>query len=128
VKNFFLLTFALCLVSSSFCQDPVPVDQSGEGGIIWYDALDLGLTGQAWDETAHPYDRLPAKAKGLVRDPVWMLGTNTAGMSVHFSTNSGKIWAKWVERSRWLFTALPFNREAVQAVRVWLHQISFHGC
>ena len=98
MKSFFLLTFALCLVSSAFCQDPVPVEQSDDGRISWFNALDLGLTGRAWDETEHPYDRLPSKAKGLVRDEVWMLGTNTAGISVHFSTNPGKIWARWVVR------------------------------
>ena len=64
----------------------------------WHDALDLGLTGQAWSELVHPYDRLPAKAKGVVRDPVWNLATNSAGLQVHFQTNSPDIQIKWTVR------------------------------
>jgi len=64
----------------------------------WYNATDLGLTGQAWSELLHPYDRLPVKAKEVVRGPVWKLGTNTAGLSVHFKTNSSSIRVKWKVR------------------------------
>ncbi len=77
------------------------------GAQDWHNALDIGLTGQAWTELEQPYDRLPAKAKGVVRDPVWNLGTNTAGLSVHFKTNSPSIKVKWVvryENSMWHMT------------------------
>lgn len=68
------------------------------GQTTWYDAANLELTGQAWSELEHPYDRLPAKAKGVVRDPVWNLATHTAGMQVHFQTNSPDIRIKWAVR------------------------------
>jgi hypothetical protein len=75
--------------------------------ITWHNALDLGLTGQAWKTLDHPYDRLPAKAKGVVRDPVWKLSTSSAGLSVQFQTNSKSIKVKWVvkyENSMWHMT------------------------
>ncbi len=64
----------------------------------WTNALDLGITGQAWEEVEHPYDRLPQKAKGVVRDPVWHLATNSAGLSIQFETNSPWIQVRWVVR------------------------------
>lgn len=91
-----LLTFAFCLLPFS----------SG-GQVAWTNALDLGLSGQAWTDLENPFDRLPAKAKGVVRDPVWSLGTNSAGLSVQFQTNSKTIRVKWVVRygnSMWHMT------------------------
>jgi len=117
MKSFLTLTFSLVLSFalllscflpfSSFGQELKPVSSSVSGEIVWFDALDLGLTGQAWDALAHPYDRLPAKAKGIVREPVWRLGTNTAGLSVHFQTDSKAIHARWTVRynnSMWHMT------------------------
>jgi len=104
----FFIFYFLCLVPhQTFAQNLQTIEKSQEAKIAWYNALDLGLTGQAWNDLEHPYDRLPAKAKGVVRDPVWRLGTNTAGLSVHFSTNSTKISAKWTVRydnSMWHMT------------------------
>lgn len=68
------------------------------GQTIWHNALDMGITGQAFTNLDHPYDRLPAKAKGVVRDPVWRLATNSAGLQVHFKTNSSSIRIKWTVR------------------------------
>lgn len=50
------------------------------------------IEGQAWwGHTEHVYDRLPAKAKGQVRDDVWNLGRNTAGEYIRFTTNASSI-------------------------------------
>ncbi len=103
-----LLLFALCSMPYlTKAQGLESIDQDPNGEIIWYNALDIGLTGQFWDVLDQPFDRLPAKAKGVVRDAVWYLGTNTAGLSVHFRTNSTKLWAKWTVRydnSMWHMT------------------------
>ena len=99
-KPFFRSTFLLPIV---LCLLPI----LAQGQKEWHNALDIGLSGQAWSELEHPYDRLPAKAKDVVRAPVWRLGTNSAGLSVHFKTNSRKIWAKWTVRydnSMWHMT------------------------
>ena len=92
----------LVLIVGALCLVPVPTSAQD-----WHDALDIGLTGQFWKDLDHPYDRLPAKAKGVVRDPVWRLGTNTAGLSVIFETNSESIHVKWTVRygnSMWHMT------------------------
>lgn len=62
---------------------------------LWIDATELGLEGQAWEETALPYDRLPAKAEGVVRDAVWNLSRQSSGLVLRFTTDSRNISARW---------------------------------
>lgn len=62
---------------------------------VWIDALKLGVEGQGWSETKAPYDRLPAKAEGVVRKPVWSLSRHSAGLRVRFVTNATTISARW---------------------------------
>ena len=45
--------------------------------IRWYDIRTLGVEGQGWADTEKPFDRLPARAKASVREPVWQRGTLT---------------------------------------------------
>src|SRR3954454_19007452 len=61
----------------------------------WYDIRLLGLEGQGWTETKAPFDRLPARAEGLVRDPVWGLSRQSAGLYVRFVTDASEIKASW---------------------------------
>ncbi|MBT5187189.1 MAG: hypothetical protein HOH19_09940 [Kordiimonadaceae bacterium] len=83
----------LCVISlnTSYAQsiDPI-VDDT-----LWYDALDIGVVGQGWKDTQAAYDRLPAKAKDMVRQDVWDLGHDTAGMLVRFKTNAKTINVRW---------------------------------
>jgi lysophospholipase L1-like esterase len=62
---------------------------------VWKTAGALGVEGQGWTSTRHPFDRLPAKAEGKVRPPVWNLAQDSAGLRVRFVTN-----ARWI-RVRW---------------------------
>ncbi len=71
-----------------------------EKNVQWHDAATLPLEGRAWNETAHSYDRLPAKAEKLVRAPVWDLSHHSAGMSVRFVTNATAISARWSLRGK----------------------------
>ena len=41
------------------------------------------------------YDRLPASYKEIVRESVWDLSKNSAGLSIRFLSNSSVITAKW---------------------------------
>ena len=43
----------------------------------------------------NPYDRLPVSYKSIVREPVWDLSKNSAGLSIRFNTNSSLIRVKW---------------------------------
>ena len=50
--------------------------------ILWSDIRPLGVEGRGWTDTKDFYDRLPARAEGMVRTPVWDLSRNSAGMCV----------------------------------------------
>lgn len=66
-----------------------------QDGIRWFDIRQLGIEGQGWSDTKSPYDRLPAKAEGKVRDAVWNLSRDSAGMCVRFQAHSPVIHARW---------------------------------
>ena len=61
----------------------------------WFDIKNLGVEGKGWTETESFFDRLPAKAKGVVRPPVWSLSKHSAGIAVRFVTDATTIKAKW---------------------------------
>ena len=66
-----------------------------QDGIRWFDIRQLGVEGQGWIENKSPYDRLPAKAEGKVREAVWGLSRDSAGMCVRFVTEATTIHARW---------------------------------
>ena len=66
-----------------------------QDGIRWFNIRQLGVEGQGWTENKSPYDRLPAKAEGQVREAVWGLSRDSAGMSVRFVTDATTIHARW---------------------------------
>ncbi len=50
------------------------------------------IEGQGWhDNLAHLYDRLPAKAEKIVREAVWDLSQQSAGLMISFYTNATDI-------------------------------------
>ena len=61
----------------------------------WYDVRSLGVEGKGWSETQDYYDRLPARAESIVREPVWSLSKNSAGLCVRFLTDATGISAAW---------------------------------
>jgi lysophospholipase L1-like esterase len=61
----------------------------------WYDVRLIGVEGQGWSDTASPFDRLPARAEGVVRDAVWGLSRHSAGLCVRFVTDATAIKARW---------------------------------
>ena len=75
--------------------DPNMAVKDPAGEYLWYDAKDLTVEGKGWTDTEDFYDRLPARAKGVVPDAVWSLGKHSAGLCVCFETNAGKIAARW---------------------------------
>ncbi|NOS68739.1 MAG: hypothetical protein HOP33_02270 [Verrucomicrobia bacterium] len=72
---------------------------NAESKVRWIDAQELCVEGKGWTDTKHFYDRLPAKAEGVVRDAVWSLGTHSAGICVHFTTDATDISARWTVRN-----------------------------
>ncbi len=63
--------------------------------ILWTDIRQFGVEGCGWNDTKAFYDRLPAKAQGVVRKPVWDLSRNSSGMCVRFVTDATTIHARW---------------------------------
>ena len=61
----------------------------------WHDIRDFGVEGRPFDDTEVYYDRLPARAKKLVRGAVWSLSRDSAGMAVRFVTDATTIKARW---------------------------------
>lgn len=75
--------------------DPTKARREEATKIAWYDAREIGLEGQAFSDIKAPYDRLPARAEGKVREAVWSLSRNSAGLCVRFRTNSPAVHCKW---------------------------------
>lgn len=63
--------------------------------VIWYDGRLLTLEGRGWTDTESYYDRLPAKAKNIVREAVWNLGHHSAGMRIRFTSDATFIKVRW---------------------------------
>jgi len=66
------------------------------------------LEGQAWSkEVKNYYDRLPARAEHVVRDEVWELSQNSAGLSLRFRTNANDIIVKYAVSENLQMSHMP---------------------
>ena len=81
------VTAFLCLVVSVF--------PMYGGDTVWHDASRYPLIGKTGSASLTRYERLPAALQGKVRDAVWYLGRNSAGLAVRFRSNSTSVKAKW---------------------------------
>ena len=82
--------FAFLFGSALFGQ--APADQVE---LDWYDAKKLTVEGLGFSDVKSPYDRLPARAEGVVRQAVWDLSRDSAGALVRFTANTPLIKARW---------------------------------
>lgn len=101
MSRFLRLAAAVLLALTSlslFAAEPVdPKQAQEESGVLWFDAKLLTVEGQGWtgDALKAPFDRLPAKAEGKVRDAVWGLSRDSAGICVRFASDSPVIHCRW---------------------------------
>src|SRR5271154_3320711 len=65
------------------------------GGNSWFNLQQLNVEGRGWNDTKDFYDRLPARAEGVVRPLVWDLSRNSAGLCARFVTDATTIRARW---------------------------------
>lgn len=70
-------------------------EKIGDARLQWRDAHELSLEGKGWTDTKHFYDRLPVHAEKSVRQNVWNLGHDSAGICVRFETDATTIAARW---------------------------------
>jgi lysophospholipase L1-like esterase len=88
------LVSASAAASTSAVASRVPVSAAtaaDEPALNWADVRDWGVEGRAFNDTEAWFDRLPARAKGVVREAVWNLSRHSAGMLVHFRTDATQI-------------------------------------
>jgi lysophospholipase L1-like esterase len=72
--------------------------QTSDTNLVWRDARELMVEGRGWRDTKDFYDRLPARAEKMVRQNVWNLSRDSAGMCVRFVTDATTIAARWTLR------------------------------
>ena len=80
------LVWVLCLILST----------SAFSQVKWYNPLSFGdniVHGRGWKN--YNYNRLPPYAKEVVRDKVWSLSTESAGLYLVFKTNATDIQIKY---------------------------------
>ncbi|MEZ5432764.1 MAG: SGNH/GDSL hydrolase N-terminal domain-containing protein [Verrucomicrobiales bacterium] len=76
---------------------PPPHAPKVENGIAWFDVQSWGVEGRGWASEAMDrfYARLPGKARGVVREPVWNLSQHSAGMLTRFRTDAQEIHVRY---------------------------------
>lgn len=66
----------------------------------WHDPMaenEPPICGRAWNkEIGKEYLRMPRRMKPLLRKEVWSLAHHTAGLYLHFNTNTSHIWVRYV--------------------------------
>jgi len=66
--------------------------------IIWHNAAELTISGQAFDQTENRYSRLPERYRSDVRPAVWELSGHSAGLAVAFSSDATHLRVRWQVR------------------------------
>ncbi len=85
----------------------VESDEGSASRTAWYEVAEIGIEGRGWSDVKAPYDRLPAKADGVVPRKVWALSRHTAGLYVRFRTDARIIRANWKVRFRVSSSHMP---------------------
>jgi hypothetical protein len=82
-------------IAAAFWMAHVAAVRAQDGEYQWVEGYDLTLEGRGWAETNSPYDRLPAKAEGVVRGGVWGLSKDSAGLCIRFVTAAPTLKVRW---------------------------------
>ena len=64
-------------------------------GYVFTDAAAFPVYGKAHSEEGPRYRRLPESLHGVIRDRLWDLGTNSAGLYIRFRNSAPSIYARW---------------------------------
>ncbi len=75
------------------------VSSAQDKNVIYSDASAFPVYGKCIEQTSARYERLPKEFDGVVREPLWELGRNSAGLFIRFRSNSTKIRARWKSTS-----------------------------
>ena len=92
MRTALLIVLLLAFVNLAHAAGPAPLRLARD--TLWFAGSDLLVEGRAFKDTKDFWNRLPARAEGKVTPAVWGLQTNTAGMAVRWSMNTGYIPAR----------------------------------
>jgi lysophospholipase L1-like esterase len=102
LDKLFLILILLASFSNAFSQEKV---------LKWWNPKqsDVGIIdGQAWaKKDIKLYNRLPNKAKYIVREGVWNLSENSAGLCIRFRSNSDLIQVRYKVRGGKAMSHMP---------------------
>ncbi|GAB5441514.1 MAG: SGNH/GDSL hydrolase family protein [Fuerstiella sp.] len=90
--------------AAGICTGPLFAQQASSD-MQWHDVRDWGVEGRGFDDTEKYFDRLPQRAKGVVRSAVWNLSRHSAGMLARFRTDATEISADYAVTSQSLAMA-----------------------
>ena len=92
VMHFIVLACLLFYLTLSGSAQSIPVPADLE--LNWHDVTQWGVEGRAWEDEPRKrwFDRLPASAEKEVREAVWNLSRDSAGMMVRFESDASEIW------------------------------------
>ena len=71
----------------------------------WHDARKFQVEGLGFTDLKSPFDRLPSRAEGVVREVVWNLSRDSSGVLVRFTANTAEIHARWTVTNKNLAAA-----------------------
>ena len=71
----------------------------------WHDAKKFTVEGLGFRDLKSPYDRLPLRAEGVVRQAVWDLSRDSSGVLVRFTASATAIHARWTVTNKNLAAA-----------------------
>ncbi len=63
--------------------------------ILWHDTTTWEIEGKGWADTTRRFERLPPRAQSVVPDVIWDLSRSSAGLCLHFATDSQRIHARY---------------------------------
>jgi lysophospholipase L1-like esterase len=90
------IVFIVLLAAAATASLPtLAAAQTAQDTITWYTVSDWGVEGRGWADVKRYYDRLPARAEGVVREKVWDLSRHSAGMSCRFTTDAPEIQVRY---------------------------------
>ncbi len=84
---------------------PLQAQQAEE--YVWHDPLTTvdQFEGQGWKNIG--YNRLPEKAEAMVREPLWNLSRNAAGLVIRFTSNSDNFAIEYTVKGRFGMNHMP---------------------
>ena len=94
-RPFVRILLACALAASLAGSAARPAQPAVSENYDWRDGKTLALEGRGFPNSDTPYERLPAKWKGVVPDAVWRLSHTSIDINTRFVTDSDEVVVRW---------------------------------